>query len=227
MKTTRNIIIGIILVAIGVCLALDALDLFHFNLFFKGWWTLFIIVPSIIGLCSDKDKKGDLIVLTIGVLLLLACRGIIDFDLIWKLLLPAIIIIFGLSLIFKNSIDREVNKNIDKLNKKLNQNDGYAATFSGQDIKLDNDEFKGTNLNAIFGGLKLDLRNSLIKEDVVINATAVFGGIDIFVPDDVKIKIKSNSIFGGVSNKKNIEANNKSKVIYINANCIFGGVTLK
>lgn len=227
MKTTRNIIIGIILVAIGVCLALDALDLFHFNLFFKGWWTLFIIVPSIIGLCSDKDKKGDLIVLTIGVLLLLACRGIIDFDLIWKLLLPAIIIIFGLSLIFKNSIDREVNKNIDKLNKKLNQNDGYAATFSGQDIKLDNDEFKGTNLNAIFGGLKLDLRNSLIKEDVVINATAVFGGIDIFIPDDVKIKIKSNSIFGGVSNKKNIEANNKSKVIYINANCIFGGVTLK
>ena len=109
----------------------------------------------------------------------------------------------------------------------MNQNDGYDATLYGQDIKLDNDEFKGTNLNAIFGGLKLDLRNSLIKEDVVINATAVFGGIDIFIPDDVKIKIKSNSIFGGVSNKKNIEANNKSKVIYINANCIFGGVTLK
>ena len=113
MKTTRNIILGLILVAIGVCLAGDALDLFHFNLFFKGWWTLFLIVPAIIGLCSDKDKKGDLIVLIIGILLLLACRNIINFEIVWKLLLPAIIIVFGLSLIFKNSIDKEVNKNIE------------------------------------------------------------------------------------------------------------------
>lgn len=226
MKTTRNIILGLILVAIGVCLAGDALDLFHFNLFFKGWWTLFLIVPAIIGLCSDKDKKGDLIVLIIGILLLLACRNIINFEIVWKLLLPAIIIVFGLSLIFKNSIDKEVNKNIDKLNKKLDQNNGYTATFSGQDIKID-EEFKGTTLNAIFGGVKLDLRKATIKEDVVINATAVFGGIDIFAPDDVKVKIKSNSIFGGVSNKKDTDVTDKSKTIYINATCIFGGVEVK
>ncbi len=226
MKTTRNIILGLILVAIGVCLAGDALDLFRFNLFFKGWWTLFLIVPAIIGLCSGKDKKGDLIVLIIGILLLLACRNIINFEIVWKLLLPAIIIVFGLSLIFKNSIDKEVNKNIDKLNKKLDQNNGYTATFSGQDIKI-NEEFKGTTLNAIFGGVKLDLRKATIKEDVVINATSVFGGIDIFVPDDVKVKIKSNSIFGGVSNKKDTDVTDKSKTIYINASCIFGGVEVK
>ena len=66
-----------------------------------------------------------------------------------------------------------------------------------------------------------------VKEDVVINATSVFGGIDIFAPDDVKVKIKSNSIFGGVSNKKDTDVTDKSKTIYINATCIFGGVEVK
>ncbi len=222
----RNIVWGLVLIAIGVILGGNALNLFNVNIFFRGWWTLFIIIPALIGFITEDDKKGNLIVLTIGVLLLLACRKIIDFDIIWELLLPIIIIIIGLSLVFKNTVNKEVNKNIDKLNKKLNKNNSFAATFSGQDIKVD-DEFKGTSLNAVFGGIKFDLRKAEIKEDVVINATSVFGGIDIFVPDNVKIKIKSNSIFGGVSNKKEPEAKNDAKTIYINANSIFGGVTIK
>ncbi len=32
----------------------------------------------------------------------------------------------------------------------------------------------------------------------------MFGGIEIYVPDDVNVKIKSSSIFGGVSEKKKI-----------------------
>ena len=115
MNRARNIILGIVLILVGVALALNALDLFHFNLFFKGWWTLFIIVPSLVGLVSDKDKKGDLIILAVGILLLLACRKVIDFELVWKLLLPIIIIIFGFSLIFKNHVSREVSKNINRL----------------------------------------------------------------------------------------------------------------
>ena len=70
------------------------------------------------------------------------------------------------------------------------------------------------------------MREAKIKEDVVINASSVFGGIDIIVPDDVNIKIKSNSIFGGVDNKKK---NNEDKkhTIYVNASCLFGGVDIK
>ena len=226
MKTTRNIIWGIVLVAVGVLLIGNKLDLFHFNLFFKGWWTLFIIIPAIIGLFTNNDKKGDFIALTIGVLLLLACRNIISFDMIWELILPILIIVFGLSLIFKNSIDKEVNKSIDKLNKKLNKDEGYAAIFSGQNIKVD-EEFKGTTINAVFGGLKLDLRNAIIKDDVVINATAVFGGIDIIAPENVKIKIKSSAIFGGAANKKEATAKDDAKTIYINATAVFGGVDVK
>ena len=224
MKNNRNIIWGVILIAIGIVLGGNALGLFNISLFFDGWWTLFIIIPSLIGLFNDDDKKGNLIALAIGFLLLLACQELISFDLIWKLLLPIIIILIGLSLIFKNSSDKETNKRFSKVTKST---DNITATFSGQDVKLDNEVFKGTNINAIFGGVKLDLRKATIKDDVVINISAIFGGVDIFVPDNVIVKVKSTPIFGGVSNKKDSNHEKNAKTIFIDATCVFGGVEIK
>lgn len=85
----------------------------------------------------------------------------------------------------------------------------------------------GTDLTAVFGGVECDLTKALISSDKVINATAVFGGIDIFVPDNVKVKIKSTSIFGGVTDKKAHYTKEDAHTIYINASCIFGGVDIK
>lgn len=227
MKNLSKIMWGLALIAIGVILGGNALGIFNVNIFFKGWWTLFIIIPSFIGIISNKDKTGSIIGFIVGIALLLASRGIFAYDIIWKLLVPFIIIAIGLSMIFKTTFDRETNNNIKELNGKIDSKEGYTATFSGQDIRLDGEEFKGTNLNAVFGGVKLDLRNSKIKDDVVINATSVFGGIDIYVPDGYKVKVKSNSIFGGVSDDKKYKVDEKSHVIYVNATCIFGGVEIK
>ena len=227
MKKVSDIMWGLILIIIGVILGGNALDIFNINLFFEGWWTLFIIVPTFIGLVTEKDKTGNIIGLVIGLFLLLACRGLFDFKLIWKLIFPLIFVIIGLSLIFKNNINKEVSEKIKKLNENLSSNDGYTATFSGQNLNFDGEEFKGSNLNAIFGGIKLDLRKAIINEDIVINASSIFGGIDIYIPDNCKVKIKSNSIFGGVSNNKKCNVDDNSYTIYINASCMFGGVEIK
>ena len=223
----KNILWGIVLVIIGVIVGLNALNITNINIFFNGWWTLFIIIPSLIGLLKEKDKTGNIIGLIIGVVLLLGVQNIIDFDLIWKLILPVIIIIVGLSLIFGNNLNKKINNEIKKINNKKGKNEEYCSTFSEQKIDFDDEEFKGASLTAVFGGITLDLRNAKINEDVVINTTSVFGGIDIYVPDNIKIKVKSTSIFGGVDNKKIKNDNEKEHIIYINASCIFGGVDIK
>ena len=105
----KNILWGIVLVIIGVIVGLNALNITNINIFFNGWWTLFIIIPSLIGLLKEKDKTGNIIGLIIGVVLLLGVQNIIDFDLIWKLILPVIIIIVGLSLIFGNNLNKKIN----------------------------------------------------------------------------------------------------------------------
>lgn len=226
MNNIKNILWGIILVIIGVIIGLNTIGITDIDIFFDGWWTLVIIVPCFIGLFTNKDKTGNIIGLLVGVILLLGMQNIIDFNLIWKLLLPSIIVIIGLSLIFKNTFNSKINNEIKKLNNKNTKNNEYCATFSGQRIDFPNEEFKGATLNSVFGSITCDLRGAKIKEDVVINASSVFGGIDIIAPDDVNIKIKSNSIFGGVNNKKK---NNEDKkyTIYVNASCLFGGVDIK
>ncbi len=48
MKNLESIVIGLILIAIGVIIGLNTLNITDINIFFDGWWTLFIIIPSII-----------------------------------------------------------------------------------------------------------------------------------------------------------------------------------
>lgn len=221
----KNIILGVLLIIIGVIVGLNSLGITNIDLFFDGWWTLFIIVPCFIGLFNSKDKIGNLVGLLIGIVLLLGVQDIISFDIIAKLIIPFILIMLGLSLMFKDSINKEVVEKINSLNK-VNKNTDYCSTFSSQKIKLNENDFKGLNSDAIFGALELDLSECKIKKDAIINANAVFGGIDIIVPKDVKVVTKSTSIFGGIDNKTNSKDVDKP-VVYINASCVFGGVEIK
>ena len=213
---------------IGLSIGLNTLDIVSFNILFVGWWTLIIIIPCLIGLINNEDKIGDIIGLLIGVALLLNAQGIISFDIIWKLAAPLILVIIGLSIILKGNKDSKTDAAIKKINSNDNEKTSVCSTFSSQNIKLNKEKINNLELNAIFGGIEYDLRNGVIKEDIVINATAIFGGIDIIVPDDVNVKIKSTSIFGGASNKKQLmDDKEKKHTIYINASCVFGGVDIK
>lgn len=226
MQNKKNIILGIILIALGIIFGGNALNLFSINVFFKGWWTLFIIIPCLIGLITDEDKMGSLIGILIGVALLLGARDIVAYDLLWKLAVPVILVIIGLSIIFKDTCNKKINDKIKKINNGKNEENIFAA-FSGQDVNFNKKEFSGKDLTAVFGGIKCDLSSSILKNDVVINANAIFGGIDIIVPKDVNVVIKSTSIFGGTGDKRTDKTETKNPTIYINATCLFGGVDVK
>ena len=96
MKKLTKILWGIVLVAAGVLFALNALGLTSYNIFFDGWWTLFIIIPSLVGVITDRDKTGSILGLGIGTLLLLWQQEKIELDIIWKLFLPILVILLGL-----------------------------------------------------------------------------------------------------------------------------------
>lgn len=227
MKKVQNILWGIVLIVVGLIIGGNSLGITDINIFFDGWWTMFIIIPCFIDLFKENDKTGNIIGLLIGISLFLGCQDIIDFDLIWKLVFPIILVIIGLSIIFKDVLGGKVSDEIKKLNGKRKESNSYCATFAHQDVSFDGEKFTGTDLTAVFGGVKCDLRNAIIKEDVVINASSIFGGIEIYVPSNVKVKIKSMPIFGGVENKANTKIDENSCVIYVNCTAVFGGVEIK
>ena len=225
MKKIGNVLWGIVLIALGLVFGLNALEITNIDIFFDGWWTLFIIIPSFIDLFTDHDKTGSIIGIIVGVVLLLCCQDLLSFELVWKLLLPIVLVIIGLSMIFKDFLKKEVSDEIKKLNKNNKDGKEYCAAFSGQDITFDNEEFNGANISAIFGGVKLDLRKAIIKSNQVINASSIFGGIDILVPNNVKVITQATSIFGGTDNK--CASNDNEIVLYVNSTAIFGGVEIK
>lgn len=226
MKKIGNILWGIIIIALGVFFGLKALGL-DVDIFFNGWWTLFIIVPCAIGLFTEREKLGNLIGFGIGVLLLLACRDIIDFSLLWKLIVPFILVLIGLKMIFGGIFNKKADKVYQKLKNEGKEPENGTAVFSSNRMDFDGREFCGAELNSIFGGLTCDLNSAQIHEDCVINACAVFGGIDVMIPEGVNVKINATSIFGGVSDKKKRSAQENAPTVYINATCMFGGMDLK
>ena len=237
MKKTKGIIWGVFIIALGILWGLKEANVIVLsNLYFDGWWTLFIIIPSVIGLITEKNKKGSLICLAVG--LALFANEYFDLWRYKKYLLPLVIVIIGASVIVGNIFDKKTDypqvdgqgaQGPDTYGEPVYISQGnqqYSAVFSGEDYRFDNG-FAGGKFSAIFGGIKLDIRNADIVHNCVINANSIFGGMDIYVPQDVRVVVKSNSFLGGISDESNKNLPPDAKTIFVNATNIFGGTDIK
>ena len=224
MKKTFGIIVGALLIAVGVLFALDSLNLMKLNISFDGWWTVFIIAPSLYGLVTNKDKSGNLIVLAIGVYLLLAARGIIDYGMLWKLFVPTIIVVIGIKFIV-----RAVRGDDDSAeNTADDADDGCHAVFGAETRNYSGCDIKATNVCAVFGGAKCNFTDVRFDKNSKINLFCIFGGADLMVPDYVEVKLNSVCLFGGISDKRNTNRNvEKTATLTIDGLCLFGGADIK
>lgn len=226
MKKIKSILWGVLLIAAGVLFALKVLNIIDFNVFFDGWWTLFIIVPCAIGIFTESDKLGSIIGVATGVFLLLCCQDVLSFELVRKLFVPIVIIIIGIKLVVGSLIGNKANSIYAKMKEDGAVPKEYYATFSSRNLNFGGEYFENAELNAVFGGVKCDLSNAIIEKDCVVKVSAIFGGITINVPENVNVKVSTNSIFGGATNK--IESTDKNRpTIYVNGICMFGGVEIK
>ena len=221
-----NVVWGTIFIMVGIFYAGDSFNLWDFKLLFDGWWTLLIIIPCLISIVENGFSTGNIIGLAIGVLLLLSSQGIVNSRIISKLIAPAILILIGIKIILRDSFNKSMKKNIDV---DTNRKDylEYTAILGTQKETYPNQQFTGASILTIFGGMELDLTTAIINEDIVINSTSIFGGVDIIVPTNVNVKISSIPIFGGAANKAKPCMNANAPTIYINATCIFGGLDSK
>ena len=105
--------------------------------------------------------------------------------------------------------------------------DGFSknSVFGGGDHIVLDPVFKGGELNAVFGGLTLDLRRTNLPEgETHLEVNAVFGGITIFVPSDWLIETHLDTVFGGFQdNRMPKEPLDPTRKLIIAGSCVFGG----
>ncbi|MGB8453941.1 MAG: LiaF domain-containing protein [Anaerocolumna sp.] len=280
MKNTMSKALwGVFFVLLGISLAGRAVGVFDFNLYFPGWWTLFIIVPSAIGLVSSENRKASLFGFGIGIILLISVQGIVDWNTFPRLIIALIFISIGWSFLFRkdgragqddfdsNSNDYNQNRNSQDSNSgpssyasqdssngqntspnhNSNQaygnnfNDSnynrtnhggynhYTGFFSGRNVQFVDEEFTGADVTSILGNVQLDLRNAILKDDVVIETTCILGGVDVYVPNNAKVVLNCTPILGGVENKVITPYNSSGNThtIFIRGTCILGGIEVK
>ncbi len=243
MKKITSILLGIVLIAVGGIYALNAFEVTSIDIFFDGWWTLLIIVPSAVGLFTERDKTGSVIGLAVGVALLLMARGVLDFSWAWKLVLPATIVIAGVSVLVKSlkkkptarentnapaQIPAQPEKEESGESEKTENNDAkkhVCAVFSGQELDFSGLPFEGGSFVAVFGGVDCDLSKAVIEKDCTIEIFTLFGGVDIIVPNYVRVKVDTACVFGGVTD--HAKDRTDGPTLYIKGGCIFGGVEIK
>lgn len=224
MKSISKILWGLILIMFGLAMCLNVLGLTEIDLFFDGWWTLFIIVPSLIGLIDGNDRLSSFVCLSIGVALLLSAQGLISLQLVLRLLVPVIIVTIGMSFLFKGLFGDKIKNKI----KSVSPDElTTIAVVMNDEYRVLTDEFKGAIVETVFGHCILDLSSVTIKGEASLKMSSVFSKIDVILPKNVTVKTNSTKIFGSINSFPKSVDSKKKDILYVDATSIFGGIVLK
>lgn len=259
-KDITTIVIGILFLFAGIAIGGSMLGFFDFTINFAGWWTLFLIIPSLLAIIQGGFNTGNIILLCVGVVLLLNAQEVLPYNFSWKMILPIVLLIVGFQLLFGNrngsgSAGRWTGRRSGRTDGSCGSDKtGTTATgaaetaagtsagsstgtsasyktasvlFGGQDIRYGSEEFSGGTYTAIFGGFTVNLRNVTLVGDVVITVTALFGGIDLILPDNVQVISNIIPILGGAECKYVSSCDPHAPKIIINGNVSFGGIDIK
>jgi hypothetical protein len=128
---------------------------------------------------------------------------------------PAILVLIGIAILF-GTFGRG----------RKGENEAPIAVFGGSKVKEHSQHFTHADVTALFGGATLDLREAAIDREATVDATAIFGGIDVLVPKGWRVHVGGLPIFGGYEDKT--EANGSigedAPALDVRATAIFGGV---
>jgi hypothetical protein len=253
-QNLSKIILGVIIVGVGLNIILSAAGI-KFTLLFDGWWTLPIIVVAIVSIVNHGVGSWNFGMLLLGSWLLANRQGWIPSWFDGRFLAGAAVLGFGLLFLIgsknvnahkeSSASSREdsysTSSRSSRSSSSYSRNHSgtayrredssshpdYTAVFSGQDIRNVTENLDGSTLFTLFGGLNVDFSNARIDHDIVIDASAIFGGIDLRFPDNVRVQTKATPLFGGVDNRSKNPADPQAPLVTVRCLVAFGGIDIK
>ncbi|MFF1649076.1 DUF1707 domain-containing protein [Streptomyces sp. NPDC058240] len=85
-----------------------------------------------------------------------------------------------------------------------------------------------TNAFALFGSVEVDLTEALFGQRLtVINATSIFGSVDVKVPENISLRGSGTGVFGNFEVATLESADPEAPVVVVNGYSVFGSVEAK
>ena len=217
MKSSRGnfrYIIGGILVALGVLLLLSNTEVINLDWgwgFVVTWWPILLIVWGLWELVSGgfRFRMWPIILLLLGIGFQLSALNLWewDFSVVW----PAFIVIVGLGILLgrrRRRADRRERQSgtiIEGTTAPRTGSGGpWRAVFNSIEESFAGQDFRGGEVEANFGNVALDLRDSvLVGESARLNVNFTFGGLHLRVPPSWRVNFDSvNTHFGHVQDNR-------------------------
>lgn len=224
-----TVLIGFFFIAAGIIAGGVILGFFNFEINLAGWWTIFIIAPALYAISQTGLNVGNAVLLTVGVLLLLNAQQVLPMSVSWRLIFPVLLLAVGVQILFGNSFSRKKSgcSTSEQRETGGKEQAHRSAFFSGQDVHYDGHDFTGATYSATFGAVTADLRHAKITSDIVIGVSVLFGGIEIILPENVKVVTHVVPVLGGVDCIYRSSEDPAAHSVIIRGSVTFGGVEVK
>jgi predicted membrane protein len=212
---------GVVFIVVGLVLLLEKLGFLPYG-FALHFWPMIFIVIGIVKIAYAGGRPTGAVLIGLGVLLQLNEMGITHLR-FWDLW-PVLIIVAGVAMLWQALIRERPS---------VSGNPEFDAVyiFGGGDRVVNTTNFKGGSLFALFGGYKVDLTHADIDGNhAILEASAMFGGGEIRVPEAWQITVTGAGIFGAYEDKTRHfqpDPSKPTKTLVIKGVAIFGGIEVK
>lgn len=186
-RITPRLIIGLGILALGLLWTLDNLDVLESEPITR-WWPVVLVIlglAQILNRHGNARRGGPIVLVLVGTVLLVNRLDLVDVSI--GDLIPLGIALLGAKLIWE-ALGRG-GRGAALANGDPDSMVHAFAMMAGLRHQSISPTFRGGDANAIMGGVELDLRDAKIVsgEMPVIDAFAMWGGVEITVPANWKI----------------------------------------
>ena len=234
MRSCRNgrwgsLVPGAIILAVGLIYLLDSLGYVRARHFLQFWPMILIFIGA--SKIGRRDSRiWGVLLLLFGVFLQLSELGIGHFT--WGQFWPLLLIAAGAMAMWSAIQARRVMPKVPEGNSDPRTTLDESAVFGGIEKRLNSREFRGGRLQAVFGGIELDLRDAdMVENEAVIYANAIFGGIEMRVPETWYVAARGQGVFGGFSDSTRYappaDPEKARKTLVVLGTALFGGVEIR
>jgi predicted membrane protein len=233
----NHFVLGIIVLLLGILFLLENLGIFYVRNLWH-YWPVILIGTGIARVFDSRslhDRFWGATIAGAGAVFLANSLGYLPWNL-WRLLWPALLIFWGIALLMRGvgrkgrifaSPAVEGAIPIPISNDMLRED----VVFGGINRKVQAQNFQGGKINAVFGGVEIDLRGSTATNDeIMLEVNAVFGGVELTVPDAWDVIVRGSGFLGGYEDKTRplpVAGGAKRPRLIIHGGAVFGGVTIR
>ena len=219
-RIAPRMLLGIGLVLLGLVFTLDNLGLVDADEVLE-YWPVLLIGVGVLKLMSHGPTAGALCWLGGGTLLLVDNLGF-DVSQFW----PVGLMLIGVLIITRGLFNRPRRGH---RHERGNEFVSAVAFMSGVKKSSNAQTFRGGDLTAVMGGVEIDLRQASMEpgSEVTLDTLALWGGIEIRVPEDWEVRTPGFAIMGGFVDESRPPSEPTGKRLLVGGMALMGGVEIK